>query len=150
MSGLARVCQGRPGHRSTHRVDRVWPFFWASRFLTLPGPVQPPGRPGPGSTHRAGPSLITVIKDVGIISNFTLLLHDLCLIFSIYFNCSRVFFFFEFIEYILLLYWHNYWIICWIVIVNVEFTLELVIEYVGIISIDWVNWLIGSIGCGYC
>jgi hypothetical protein len=24
---------------------------------------------------------------------------------------------------------------------NVEFTLGLVIEYVGIISIDWVNWL---------
>jgi len=39
------------------------------------------------------------------------------------------------------LYWHNYWIICWIVILNVEFTLGLVIEYVGIISIDWVNWL---------
>jgi len=29
---------------------------------------------------------------------------------------------------------HNYWIICWIVIVNIEFILELVIEYVGIIS----------------
>ena len=40
-----------------------------------------------------------------------------------------------------MLYWHNYWIICWIVIVNVEFTLGLIIEYVGIISIDWVNWL---------
>ena len=40
-----------------------------------------------------------------------------------------------------MLYWHNYWIICWIVILNVEFTLGLVIEYVGIISINWVNWL---------
>jgi hypothetical protein len=50
-------------------------------------------------------------------------------------------FIYLFIEYILLLYWHNYWIICWIVILNVEFTLGLVIEYVGIISIDWVNWL---------
>jgi hypothetical protein len=34
-----------------------------------------------------------VIEYVGIIINFTLLLHDLCLIFSIYFDCySRVFF----------------------------------------------------------
>jgi len=39
------------------------------------------------------------------------------------------------------LYWHNYWIITWILILNVEFTLGLVIEYVGISSIDWVNWL---------
>ena len=39
------------------------------------------------------------------------------------------------------MYWHNYWIICWILILNVEFTLGLVIKYVGIISIDWVNWL---------
>jgi hypothetical protein len=34
-----------------------------------------------------------VIEYVGIIINFTLLLHDLCLNFSIYFDCySRVFF----------------------------------------------------------
>jgi hypothetical protein len=34
-----------------------------------------------------------VIEYVGIIINFTLLLHDLCLIFSIYFDCYfRVFF----------------------------------------------------------
>jgi hypothetical protein len=79
-------------------------------------------------------TLVLVIEYFGMIVNFTLLLHDLCLIFSINFNCKSTIFFW-FIEYILLLYWHNYWIICWIVILNVEFTLGLVI-----ISIDWVNW----------
>jgi len=55
--GLVRV---RPGPGSTHRVARVWPGCCHSRSFVKPGPVQPPGRPGPGSTRWAGPGLITV------------------------------------------------------------------------------------------
>jgi hypothetical protein len=42
------------------RVARVWPGCCHSRSFVKPGPVQPPGRPGPGSTRRAGLGLITV------------------------------------------------------------------------------------------
>jgi hypothetical protein len=59
--GLVRVCPGRPGHWLTRRVDRVLPGCCPRRFCSKPGPVQPPGRPGPGSTRRAGPGLKTMI-----------------------------------------------------------------------------------------
>ena len=62
--GLVRVCPGRPGPESTHRVARVWPGCYHSRSFVKPGPVQPPGRPGPGSTRRAGPGLITMLFTV--------------------------------------------------------------------------------------
>jgi hypothetical protein len=39
------------------RVDRVSPGQFPSGFLPSPGPVPGPGRPGPGSTCRAGPGL---------------------------------------------------------------------------------------------
>jgi hypothetical protein len=42
------------------RVTRVWPGCCHSQSFVKPGPVQPPCRPGPGSTRRAGPGLITV------------------------------------------------------------------------------------------
>jgi hypothetical protein len=45
----------------THRVARVWPGCCHSRSFIKPGPVQPLGRSGPGSTRRAGPGLITVL-----------------------------------------------------------------------------------------
>jgi len=58
--GLARVCQGHPGHGLTRRVERFLPGRCTGRSFDKPGPVQPPGRPGPGSTRRAGPGLITM------------------------------------------------------------------------------------------
>jgi hypothetical protein len=48
---------GSPGHGSTRRVDRVWPGRCTGRSFNKPGPVQPPT---PGSTRRAGSSLITM------------------------------------------------------------------------------------------
>ena len=57
--GLVRVRPGSPG--STRRVVRVWPGCCHSRSFIKPRPVQPPGRPGPRSTRRAGPGLITVV-----------------------------------------------------------------------------------------
>ena len=59
--GLVRVRPGRPGPGSTHRVVRVWPGCCHSRSFVKPGPVQPPG---PGSTRRAGPGLITVVQTI--------------------------------------------------------------------------------------
>jgi len=56
--GLVRV---HLGHGSTHRVARVCPGCCPSQSFSKPGPVQPPGRPGPGLTHQAGPSLITLL-----------------------------------------------------------------------------------------
>jgi hypothetical protein len=58
--GLVRVCPGHPGHGLTRRVDRVLPGRCTGRSFDKPEPVQPPGRPGPGSTRRAGPGLITI------------------------------------------------------------------------------------------
>ena len=49
---------GSPGFR----VTRIWPGCCHSRSFIKPGPVQPPGRPGPGSTCRTGPGLITVFR----------------------------------------------------------------------------------------
>ena len=42
------------------RVDRVSPGQFPSGFLPPPGPVPGPGRPGPGSTRRAGPGFKTL------------------------------------------------------------------------------------------
>jgi hypothetical protein len=58
--GLVRICPGRLGPGLTCRVARVWQGYCHSRSFIKPGPVQPPDRPGPGSTCRAGPGLITV------------------------------------------------------------------------------------------
>jgi hypothetical protein len=56
MPGLVRV---RPGHGSTRRVDRVLSGRCTSQSFNKPEPVQ---LPGPGSTRRAGPGLITVSR----------------------------------------------------------------------------------------
>jgi len=58
--GLNRVYPGRPGSGLTCRVDRVQPGQLPSGFLLRPGPVPGPGRPGPGSTRRAGPGFKTM------------------------------------------------------------------------------------------
>jgi len=55
---------GRPGHGLTRWVDRVWLDHCTDRYFDKPGPVQPPGRPGPGSTRRAGSSLITMLRTI--------------------------------------------------------------------------------------
>jgi len=59
--GLSRVCPSCPGFGSTRRVDRVSPGQLLGRFLLRPGPVPGPGRPGPGSTRRAGPGFKTTV-----------------------------------------------------------------------------------------
>jgi hypothetical protein len=51
---------GLPG--STRQVDRVLPSQLPNGFLLRPGPVLGPGRPGPGSTRRAGPSFKTMVQ----------------------------------------------------------------------------------------
>ena len=44
-----------------------------SRSFIKPGPVQPPGRPGPGSTRRAGPGLITMLSTtIHLLSSLTI------------------------------------------------------------------------------
>ena len=43
------------------RVDQVSPGQFPSGFLPPPGPVPGLGRPGPGSTRRAGPGLKTLL-----------------------------------------------------------------------------------------
>jgi hypothetical protein len=43
------------------RVDRVSPGQLPGGFLLGPGPVPGPGRPGPGSTRRAGPGFKTML-----------------------------------------------------------------------------------------
>jgi hypothetical protein len=50
------------------KIDRVSPGFgrvspgqFPSGFLPQPGPVPGSGRPGPGSTHRAGPGFKTLV-----------------------------------------------------------------------------------------
>jgi hypothetical protein len=53
--------ESHPGLGLTRRVDRVWLGRCTDRSFDKPGPVQPPDRPGPGSTRRAGPGLITMI-----------------------------------------------------------------------------------------
>ena len=50
---------GLPG--STRRVDRVSPGQLPSGFLPPPGPIPGPGRPGPGSTRRAGSGFKTMV-----------------------------------------------------------------------------------------
>ena len=52
--GLVRVRPGHPGSGSTRRVAPVWPGCCHSRSFIKPELVQPLGRPGPGSTRRAG------------------------------------------------------------------------------------------------
>jgi hypothetical protein len=66
--GLVRVCPGHTGHGLTHRVDRVLPGRCTGRSFDKPEPVQPPGRPGPETTRRAGPGLITMVLLSSIIS----------------------------------------------------------------------------------
>ena len=44
------------------RVGRVSPGQLPTGFLLRPGPVPGPGRPGPGSTRRAGPGFKTMSK----------------------------------------------------------------------------------------
>ena len=51
-----------PGFDRVDRVDRVFPGQFPSGFLPPPGPVPGPGRPGPGSTRRAGPGFKTLQK----------------------------------------------------------------------------------------
>ena len=46
--------------RTGSRVDRVSPGQFLSWFLPQPGLVPGPGRPGPGSTRRAGPGFKTL------------------------------------------------------------------------------------------
>jgi len=58
---LSRVWPGRPGPWLTLRVDRVWPGQFPACFWLRPGPATGPGRPGPESTHRAGPGLKTLL-----------------------------------------------------------------------------------------
>jgi len=60
--GLTRVWPGGPGPGLIRRVDRVSPGQFPSGFLPPPGPVPGPGRPGPGSTRRAGPGFKTLTK----------------------------------------------------------------------------------------
>jgi len=60
--GLTRVWLGGPGPGSTRRVDRVSSAQFPSGFLPKPGLVPGPGRPGPGSTCRAGPGFKTLIQ----------------------------------------------------------------------------------------
>jgi hypothetical protein len=61
----SQICHGEsPGYRlglPGSWVDQVWPGRCIGRSFDKPEPVQPPGRPGPGSTRRAGPGLITMI-----------------------------------------------------------------------------------------
>jgi len=52
---------GRPAESTGFQVNRVSSGQLLNGFLLRPGPVPSPGRPGPGSTHRAGPSFKTVI-----------------------------------------------------------------------------------------
>ena len=44
------------------RVGRVSPGQLPTGFFLRPGPVPGPGRPGPGSTRRAGPGFKTMSK----------------------------------------------------------------------------------------
>ncbi|KAJ7014294.1 hypothetical protein NC653_003793 [Populus alba x Populus x berolinensis] len=53
IPGLTRVRAGHPGLSGSPGSGRVWPFFSFPRSFGLPGPVQAPGRPGPGSTRRS-------------------------------------------------------------------------------------------------
>ena len=48
----------------TRQVDRVSPGQLPDGFLLRPGPVPCPGRPGPGSTRRAGPGFKTMLSAV--------------------------------------------------------------------------------------
>ena len=57
--GLVRVHPSRPDHGSTRRVDRVLPGCCIKRSFNKSEPVQPPG---PGSTRRAGLSLISMVS----------------------------------------------------------------------------------------
>ena len=66
---------GLPG--STRRVDRVSPGQLPSGFLPPPGPVPCPGRPGPGSTRRAGPGRVLKLwKILNLSSNFKRLIQQ--------------------------------------------------------------------------
>jgi len=79
QSGLS----GSPGFR----VDRVSPGQLLGGFLLRPEPVSGPGRPGPGSTRRAGPGFETMVQMDNIVKV------DLCFRIIIYFlKC----FFFKF------------------------------------------------------
>jgi hypothetical protein len=42
------------------QVNRVTPGFSFPYFFLQPGPIPAPGRPGPGSTHLAGPDFKTM------------------------------------------------------------------------------------------
>jgi len=65
------------------RVACVWSDCCHSRSFIKPGPVQPPGRPGPGSTRRARPGLIAVISSLLVLSpkvagNYYSMRHIIC------------------------------------------------------------------------
>jgi hypothetical protein len=63
------------------RVDRVSPGQLPDGFLLRPGPVPCPGRPGPGSTRRAGPGFKTMVLTFNILQWYaTLCLLDVQLI----------------------------------------------------------------------
>jgi hypothetical protein len=49
-------------HPGFDLVDRVSPGQFPSGFLPSPGPVPGLGRPGPGSTRRAGPGFKTMVN----------------------------------------------------------------------------------------
>jgi hypothetical protein len=79
--GLIRVYPDWPGSGSTRRVDRVSPGQLPDGFLLRPGPVPCPGRPGPGSTRRAGPGFKTMVLTFNILQWYaTLCLLDVQLI----------------------------------------------------------------------
>ena len=87
-----RVRLGHPGSGSTRRVARVWPGYCHSRSFIKPGPVQPPGWPGLGSTRRAGPGLITVVYSIQYIwISFTMIFNPLRIILTHYISCMRSF-----------------------------------------------------------
>jgi len=62
-SGRKKIDRVSPGF---DRVDRVSPSQFPSGFLPPPGPVPGPGRPGPGSTRRAGPGFKTLLNSLDL------------------------------------------------------------------------------------
>jgi hypothetical protein len=53
---------GQPGHRVDPLGQPGHTGFFLPLFFHQPGPVPAPGRPGPGSTRRAGPGFKTMVK----------------------------------------------------------------------------------------
>ena len=57
------IISSRPNSKTSGLV-RVHPGHCTGWSFNKPGPVQPPGRPVPRSTRRAGPGLITMMKTI--------------------------------------------------------------------------------------